>query len=155
MSRRILGVLGVLASLSVPTAMVVVYGPELMRTWKTPREQIQPDTRTPAEKLAERHRWQLKMLAEHRGLFEAAARDEPGKRDELRNTVNVDCYQDGMSFCIRWNDGQGAHFSTWFGLYYSPNGERDLPERFWNDPIRYYDPMKIDDHWFAAKEPGG
>ncbi len=154
MSRRILGVIGVLASLAVPTAMAFVYGPGMMRAWKKPREPIPPDTRTPAEKLAERHSLQLKMLTQHRALFEAAVRDEPGKREELHATVEGVAVSAGPPYLFEWRVGRG-HFSYSYKLLYCPNGEKELPDNFWHSHIDYSQPMKIDDHWFAAFEPSG
>ena len=125
-TRTILCVLGVLASLAVPTAMVFVYGPGLMRTWNTPRK---PDTRSPAEKLAARHSLQIEMLARHRALFEAAARDEPGKQRELFDTVEDVRIVCAKPVVFEWRVGRG-HFSYAYKLLYCPNGSEDLPDNF-------------------------
>ena len=154
LTRSLLCVFGVLASLVVPTAMVFVYGPGLMRTWNTPREPIPPDTRTPAEKLAAKHSLQIEALARHRALFEAAARDEPGKREELYATVEAVAVSAGPPYLFEWRVGRG-HFSYAYKLLYCPNGEHELPPNFWQSHSWYGDPMKIDDHWFAAYEPSG
>lgn len=149
--RTLLCIVGVLASLAVPTALVFVYGPGLMRTLNTPRE---PDTRTPAELLADRHRIQLDALSRHRALLEAAARDEPGKREELYATVEGVAVSAGPPYLFEWRVGRG-HFSYAYKLLYCPNGERELPDNFWQSRLDYTEPMKIDDHWFAAFEPSG
>jgi hypothetical protein len=155
MIRRTLCLSAVSTAVVVPAVVVFVFPSHMNEWWRRATGQATtPDTRTPAEKRADRHSLQLQMLTKHRGLFEAAARGEPGKAEELRDTVEGLFILNGPPFVFEWRYGTG-HFSHAYSLYYCPNGDRDLPSGFWDGRMWYSDPMKIDDHWFAAWEPSG
>lgn len=158
MSRRVLRMTAFVVVLTASAVSGFVYGPTVVHA-------ITPDTRSEAERFADRHSLpkgvgrhslQIGMLAKHRSLFEAAARNEPGKRDELSDTVGGYFTLVGNRFEYQWRFGSG-HWSYAYRLIFCPNGERDLPDSFLHggDGSHYTDPKKIDDHWFAAYEPSG
>ncbi len=152
MYARIATALVVVAVALVTLALAYPQFTGLVVDWCRPT-----DTRTQAQKTIDANAKQLKMLTEHRALFEAVAKGDPARTAELRAKLNIDFGQDGPRFHFSWHNGGGALFGCMLVLYYCPNGERDLPEGFFKGPSykTWYHPMKIDEHWFTAAQNCG